>query len=79
MASMATTTTKLTVMKCHDCNAPFGRNDEFGNYAGSNESLTQSINSQNTKDGEKIERWWWCRDCMATLCRVSTGKIFDNI
>uniref|UniRef100_A0A0R3S3X1 Secreted protein n=1 Tax=Elaeophora elaphi TaxID=1147741 RepID=A0A0R3S3X1_9BILA len=64
-----TTTSKSTVMKCYDCNAQF-TNYELGNCASGNESLTQST-SRNRKGDEKKDCWWWCRDCMATICSIS--------
>ncbi|VDO32103.1 unnamed protein product [Onchocerca flexuosa] len=67
IAETAAPTTKLTVMKCRDCNAPFTKNDEFGNCTDGDESLTQNISGK--KSSEKRDCWWWCRDCMATLCR----------
>ncbi|VDK79962.1 unnamed protein product [Litomosoides sigmodontis] len=58
-------TTKSTIMKCHECNAPL-TNDELGSCASGDESLTQG--SHDSKGGNR-DRWWWCRDCMATVCR----------
>ncbi|CAG9538227.1 unnamed protein product [Cercopithifilaria johnstoni] len=63
-----TTTTKSTVMKCHDCSAPF-TNDQLGSCSSGGETVTQGISSHNSKGDENRNCWWWCRDCMATLCR----------
>ncbi|VIO95336.1 Uncharacterized protein BM_BM9675 [Brugia malayi] len=64
--AVTATKIKATVMKCHDCNAPF--TSEFGNCASGNECLAKDI-SHSDKDDQKKD-WWWCRDCMATVCRL---------
>lgn len=55
-------------MKCHDCSAPF-LNNELGNCVNGDESLMQGTSSHDSKSDEKRDCWWWCRDCMATVCR----------
>ncbi|VDN06854.1 unnamed protein product [Thelazia callipaeda] len=59
------TITSVTVMKCHDCNMPFS-NNKFGDLT--DDTDVENIGSFR-KDGKKKSCWWWCRDCMATLCR----------
>uniref|UniRef100_A0A915PTX8 Uncharacterized protein n=1 Tax=Setaria digitata TaxID=48799 RepID=A0A915PTX8_9BILA len=68
-STTTTTTTNSSVMKCQDCNAPFTRCDEFESYAGGDRSVTQGVSSENNGDVKRKNCWWWCRDCMATLCR----------